>query len=149
MGIILALIILFGVICLLFWYYDDGDSAVICAIVLSFVGVIVLSLIFGISYSSYVDTRTFYDATVEQYRGAITMYEDAAALDIKKASFTDFVYKDYQKNVARMIRNLRYEVVKYNEEIVSKRIMKKNFMFNWLIIAPDKDMKIIRLVDKG
>ncbi|KKM79892.1 hypothetical protein LCGC14_1345350 [marine sediment metagenome] len=148
MGIILLLITLFAAICLLILAADDKESAKVCAIVLSFVMAIILAVIFSISYDSYLSTRTFYSATVEQYRGAVTMYKDAAALDIKKAAFTDFVYKDYQNNVAYMIRDLRNKVIRYNKELISKRIMDKSFMFNWLIIAPDKDMKIIRMVEK-
>ena len=148
MGIILLLITLFAAICLLILAADDKESAKVCAIVLSFVMAIILAVIFSTSYNSYLSTRTFYSATVEQYRGAVTMYKDAAALDIKKAAFTDFVYKDYQNNVAYMIRDLRNKVIRYNKELISKRIMDKSFMFNWLIIAPDKDMKIIRMVEK-
>ena len=148
MGIILLLITLFAAICLLILAADDKESAKVCAIVLSFVMAIILAVIFSTSYDSYLSTRAFYSATVEQYRGAVTMYKDAAALDIKKAAFTDFVYKDYQNNVAYMIRDLRNKVIRYNKELISKRIMDKSFMFNWLIIAPDKDMKIIRMVEK-
>ncbi len=148
MGIILVLITLFTAICLFVYWVIDEETAQIWAIVFTCVMIIVVSAILGESYGSYVSTRTFYDATVEQYRGAITMYEDAAALDIEKAAFTDFVYKDYQDNVAGMILDLRYEIVKYNKKLISKHIMDKSFMFNWLIIAPDKDMKIIRMVER-
>lgn len=148
MGIILMLIALFTAICLLIWALDCEETAQAWVIVFTCVMIIVVSMVLGDSYGSYLRTRTFYDATVEQYRGAITIYEDAAALDIEKAAFTDFVYKDYQDNVAGMILDLRYEIVKYNKKLISKRVMNKSFMFNWLIIAPDKDMKIIRMVER-
>ncbi len=148
MVIILMLVTLFAVVCLFIYYTDGGKAAAVWAIVFTCVMVVILAFVLGNSYTSYLNTRTFYDATVEQYRGAITMYEDAAALDIKKAAFTDFVYQGYQDNVAGMIMDLRNKVIKYNKRLISKRIMNESFMFNWLIIAPDKDMKIIRLVER-
>ena len=148
MGIILALLILSLAIVSLCIIYGDKADAIFGAIVCTIVLLIIVVAVIGTSYSSYINTKTFYTATIEQYRGAITMYEDAAALDIEKAAFTDFVYKDYQNNVAGMIMDLRNKVIEYNKKLISKRIMNESFMFNWLIIAPDKDMKIIRMVER-
>ena len=149
MGTILILILIFAAICLLIYKSEDCKKYTKGWIIaLTCVMIVMITAALGTSYTSYLNARTFYDATVEQYRGAVTMYEDAAALDIEKAAFTDFVYKDYQDNVAFMILTLRRKVVRYNEELISKRIMNKSFMFNWLIIAPDKDMKIIRMVER-
>ena len=109
---------------------------------------IVCLCIWGCSYGSYVDNRTFFDATREQYANAVQMYRDYALLDLKGAAaiaFTDLKYQGYQENMAKFINDLKRQVVNYNEAIVSKRVMKRNFIFKWMIIAPDNDMKIIKM----
>jgi len=104
------------------------------------------------SYSSYLDARTFYDSTREQYANSVEMYHDYALLDLKGAAaiaFTDYKYQDYQKNMADFIRVLRGSVIRYNKRIISKRIMKKTFFFSWLIVAPDPNMKIVKMTSKA
>jgi hypothetical protein len=127
----------------------DGDwvSGLIGSFVTYFLCMIIPVVVLAASYTSYVDLRTSYDATVKQYRQAVTIYVDRAQIDVPKASLTDFKYEGYQGNVADFVRNLRREVVYYNEGIISKRIMKKNWFFNWLIVAPDEDMKVLNLVE--
>lgn len=97
------------------------------------------------SYCSYLQARTFYSATVEQYASAIEMYGDKAVLNVEDAAWTDLKYQGYQKNIADFIKTLREKVAGYNERIIGKRIMNANPIFSWLIIMPDDDMKIIRL----
>lgn len=104
-----------------------------------------LIVVVATSYSTYLNTRTFYSATVEQYATSVEMYEDKAVIDIGSAAWTDFKYKGYQENVAGFIKDLRGEIVAYNTMIISKRVMDANPLFNWLVIAPDDDMKIIKM----
>jgi hypothetical protein len=61
---------------------------------------------------------------------------------------TDFKYQGYQENLAKFITTLRYKVVDYNETIVSKRVMERNWFFNWIIVAPDDDMKILKMISE-
>jgi hypothetical protein len=49
--------------------------------------------------------------------------------------------------MSNFIRDLRREVTKYNERLISKRVMKKNWFFSWVIVAPDDDMKILNMSD--
>ena len=108
------------------------------------------AFVVGHSYSSYLDNRAFYDATIEQYRGAIVMYKDYAVIDIEKtrAAFTDFKYKGYQEAMATMILNLQRRIVIYNRSFILKKIKNKSWFFNWYIIANDPDMKIIRMIEE-
>lgn len=99
------------------------------------------------SYSTYVEARVFYDGIHEQYRDTITMYADRAVIDAEGA-FTDFRYKGYQKAIAGFISDLRYKITKYNTNIISKRVMKRNLFFSWYIVAPDDDMKPLALLLK-
>jgi len=108
----------------------------------------VLSVFLFISYLSYVNARTFYDATMEQYTSAIEIYEDKAIMDVESAAWTDLKYQGYQESISKLIVDLRKRIVHYNEKIISKRIMKNNPVFSWLIIAPDADMKLIKMKTK-
>lgn len=119
-------------------------------------GAVLFSVIFGViifftlftSYDNYLDRRSFYDATVTQYRDQIKMYKNEAQIDIKAVAYTDFKYQGYQKEIAENIRTLTDGVVRYNKSIIQKRIMKNNIIFSWLIVAPDDDMVIISLTEK-
>jgi|GEM_PF-3851052 len=99
------------------------------------------------SYKSYVTTRTQYDAIVNQYKGAVVLYTNYATLDIGKIALTDLKYHNYQNNTASLITDLRKEVISYNDLLISKRTMKKNVLMSWMIQPPDKDMKIINIVE--
>jgi len=113
-------------------------------------GSISTAFIVGSSYSSYLDNRAFYDATIEQYRGAVEMYKDYAVIDMDKTreAFTDFKYQGYQKQIASMIFTLQRRIVKYNRVFIKKKRMVNSWFFNWYIITNDPDMKIIRMIEK-
>lgn len=104
-----------------------------------------LCIVWGISYERYVNCRTFFDGTKEQYASAVTMYSDYAEVDLKSAAWTDLKYQGYQENIAAFIDRLRRKIVGYNREIISKRVMAKNPFFSWLIVEPDEDMLIIKM----
>lgn len=129
---------------------DNEDSLIVAGMGFAMssviVGVILIISVAG-SYSAYVDIRTKYDATITQYKEAVTMYKNHAIIDVEKAAFTDFKYQGYQKNMSDFISSLRYKVTRYNEELISKRIMKKNWFFSWIIVAPDDDMKVLSMSD--
>ena len=152
MGMILSSILIVIVVTALVYYINsDAADVGICTAL----GAGISSLVFGLiiivtiasSYESYVDIRTQYDATVSQYREAVTLYKDNATIDVGQAAFTDLKYQGYQKNMAYFVKDLREQVTSYNRALISKRIMDKNWFFNWVIIAPDNNMKILRLVE--
>ena len=154
MGIILTfLLISCGITYLVYRYGDSnkheglGTDVLVSTIVCGVMSGLLIAFISGISYDNYIDMRTKYDATIAQYKGAITMYGDRAHIDVEKAALVNFKYKGYQDNMSSFIRDLRREIVSYNRGIISKRIMNRNFMFGWLVIAPDKDMKVINMVE--
>lgn len=121
----------------------------ICASIVIF-GTIGTGFIVGDSYNSYLDNRAFYDATIEQYRGAVEMYKDYAVIDMNKtrSAFTDFKYQGYQKEISSMILDLRRKIVSYNRSFMLKKIKNASWFFNWYIIANDPNMKIIRMIEK-
>jgi hypothetical protein len=102
------------------------------------------------SYDNYIELQKFYSATVEQYRGAVEMYEKKAVLNVDRAAWVDFQYQGYQANIASFIIDLRKEVVRYNENLISKKLYKANRLFWPMIHMPDdSDMKIISLSRGG
>ena len=145
MIIVLILLAICTVITFCFWRFEGSDEGIISAIVCAAIMACIFAVPWGISYSTYVGSRTFYDITREQYSSAIVIYEDAAVIDMGQAAFTDLKYQGYQDNVASFIRDMRYSIAVYNRNVQSKRIMKKNPMFSWLIVSPDEDMKLIRM----
>ena len=145
--IIIFLLIAICAIIVFSTYVNDPKNTVGSITVTSVISCVITAIIITSSYISYLDTRAQYDAVINQYKGAVTMYTDYASLDMEKATFTDFKYQGYQENVAGVIIDLRKEIVKYNKVLIKKRLMDKNPFFSWLIIAPDKDMKIINIVE--
>ena len=124
--------------------YDRGPL-VAWGISIGAVLLIIIMIVTGFSYGTYLDCRSFYDSTVEQYKGSISMYEDKALLKVNEDTFTDFKYNGYQENIAGFIKDLRNNVVLYNNTIIQKRKMNQSVAFDWLIISPDDDMKLISM----
>lgn len=136
------------------WTEHSGISVkkdnAFCGIMISGVILSIISLfVVAASYGSYVECRTMYESTIGQYKQAVTMYTDSAEINVESAAMTDFKYNGYQENVADFIKGLRSKVVEYNEMLISKRIMNSNFIFSWLVIGPDEDMKVLRLSDEN
>lgn len=167
MGILLVVFSLIIVIWMLIIFFDTvgySSHSVRKSIKLSIfevgvVGTIILAIyaIFVLvfmtaSYDSYLNARVYYDNIITQYKGAITLYEDkAVALDMEKAAqnaFTDLRFSGYQNKMADFIVDLRKSIVSYNKTVIKKRIMDKNFFYNWYVIPPDEDMKTIDIISK-
>jgi len=116
-----------------------------CIFWFNFVCAVIFSVIIFHSYSSYLDQRSFYDATIEQYATAITMYADYAEIDVESAAWTDLKYQGYQDNISKLIISLRNRTIEYNEAFVKKNKMHNNPFFSWLVIGMDEDMKLIKM----
>lgn len=128
-------------------YSDSGAAVTGITVLISCVFGFVLLMILAVSYSTYVEIRTSYDATLQQYKQAVTVYADHANIDVQKAALTDFKYAGYQNNMADFVRDLRKNIVRYNYKLISKRVVNKNWFFGALIIAPDDDMKVLNLIE--
>jgi hypothetical protein len=144
--VLLCIVFAFAVGSVVRWL-EDGDSGAgigagcLTAIIIGFL----LSFVWTVSYSSYLSDRSFYDATIEQYSSGIVIYNDYAEIDIADAAWTDFKYSGYQENMAGFVKDLRSSIIRYNKDIIEKRIMDKNPLFSWMVIAPDDDMKVIKM----
>ena len=117
-------------------YFTGGYSIVALFMLVAFIG--------G-SYQSYVDTRTFYDSTVEQYSTAVEMYNDKAVIDVESAAWTDLKYQGYQDNISKLILDLRNRIIIYNNNFIKMNKMHSNPFFSWLVVPMDDDMKIIKM----
>lgn len=125
--------------------FDDDELG--CGLLVVFLMVISITLPCGASYSNYVDAKTFYTVTKNQYPQAIEMYEDKAVIKVADISLTDLKYQGYQESMASFIEDFRERVVSYNTTITKKRIYNNNLFFNWFIVMPDDDMKPISLIE--
>lgn len=143
MIIILALLTIGIIITLASWINQNGciSAGIACSIVFT----LICGMIWGGTYKTYLENRSFYSATKEQYHSAIEIYTDYAVIDMGRAAFTDLKYQGYQENIGVFIKDLRNKIIEYNTLIIGKRIMGKNPIFSWLIIEPDKDMVIIKM----
>ena len=149
-AILYTLVVVFLIVMGYFYHKTHSSEREYCngywifGVIISVIGGIVLIDVLGTSYDTYLDNRSFYTATIEQYRSNVTMYKEYAQIDM--TGYTDFRGQGYQKEMSDKIQNLANVIIKYNTSIIEKRIMKKNVIFSWLIIEPDNDMKIIKLV---
>lgn len=142
MIIILILVVIAIIINLLL---DEMDEKQVAALVSGIIIALVLIIAWSVSYGSYVSARNNYDAVIPQYRQTIDLYSDKVNIDVKNGTITDFKYQAYQETIAKLIKDLRWEIKDYNSIVTKKRILKRNPMFSWLIIAPDPDMKILSM----
>jgi len=154
MGILLIVLSIWVIILLATFFnrYDGyrADIMIPAAVVGAVIYLFILAVSVTISYENYIANRVQYDSLIHQYRGAITMYEEKATLNIKKAAvsaMTDVRYNGYQQKMGDFIMDLRKEVVDYNRVFLSKKYMKKNFFYNWFVVAPDPDMKVVDIID--
>lgn len=144
MIIILALLTIATIIIYFSWENSKNDgifAGIACAVIFA----IIFAGTWGSSYKTYLETRSFYSATKEQYHSAIKLYGSHAVIDMGKAAFTDLKYQGYQENISKFITDLRNKIIEYNTTIVKKRVMSKNLFLGWFIIEPDDDMVIIKM----
>ncbi len=124
-------------------------STVICSLVLG----VIMAFILGVSYYNYIGLKQRL-VTIEQYRTSIQMYSDRGILDFKKhekgsyariSDLTDFKYQNYQVQMAKMVDNLKTVTVAYNNNLISKRVLKASWLWSWCVIGPDPDMKPLQM----
>jgi hypothetical protein len=143
---IIILLLISAVIAIIYTTWKNKPSeAIFASILCIMILTVILGISWGKSYQNYLEARSFYSATKEQYHSAIDIYAEYAVIDMGKASFTDFKYMGYQENISKFIADLRERIIEYNETIIEKRVMGKNPLLNWFIIEPDTDMLIIKM----
>lgn len=125
----------------------------ICGLVSTVVALMLLAIIWGGSWSTYVGLQGR-AVTIEQYRHTIEIYADKGVAEFKinssiNSEFTDLKYQNYQTKLANMITELRWQVVKYNRVLVGKRVSKANWFWSWCIVAAPDDFKVIKMEDYG
>lgn len=97
------------------------------------------------SYKSYLSCRKFIDGGYEQHKSAIALYKESSDVNTEKSSLTDSKFDGYQSGLAELIKEYLTAVISYNKIIVGKQKMDGSFMYNALIIAPDDDMKVLKV----
>jgi len=142
MGLILLFIVV-TIVASLYTYNTtnhDKTASITCATVLIVVFSIITTLIVSASWAGYIELKQT-EATIQQYKEAISLYVDKAKLDITDPKvLTDLKYNEYQNSLGRLIMDYRNAVNEYNKNLISRQILNNNIMLNWLIIGPDPDM---------
>ena len=95
------------------------------------------------SYYTYINMKQTHGQVMNNYQEAIETYGNKAIINAK--SLTDFKYEGYQESLSALIKDLRKKAVTYNEYYIGKIELHNNILFSWLIIPPDKDMKLLAL----
>jgi len=123
-------------------YKIDSDLAGI-SIGIGIIMLWVCIMITSVSYGNYIKMKQINEQIMNNYQETIEVYENKAVIDAE--SLTDFRYKGYQESLSSLIKDLRKQVVRYNKFHIGKTELNNNLIFSWLIIAPDKDMKLLKL----
>lgn len=124
----------------------SGDPTIaVMWIVFAILLAVIITASLGKSWTENVEMHVIYDGTVEQYRDAITMYQDVAVINMSVA-FTDFKYEGYQDNIAGFVIDLRSQISHYNKLLIEKRMAKRNIFMNILTFY-DRSLPLIKLTD--
>lgn len=114
-------------------------------------GVVTIIIVIGVggSYSNYLVLKSE-KVTIDQYKSALSIYIKNANIPTGVqgniiSDLTDKKYEHYQDQLAASIERYRRIVVKYNSALVKKRTMNDSIFWNWIVIGPDLDMKVIQM----
>lgn len=124
-------------------------NAIIALTMLSVISFIIIAIIVGNSYGNYIGLKQ-YNVTIQQYANSINLYSKLAVPNkniAQSQEITDLKYQNYQTSIKKLIKDLRWRTVRYNEVLIGKRELNNNIVFNWLIITPDENMKILKMED--
>lgn len=126
----------------------NAVGTLICGIICATVVVVISTATLAISYAQYIGLKQ-YRANFENHAQAINEYTKLAAnFDKRNATeITDLKYQSYQESLKTLIKDFRNYCTEYNRVVVGKRVLDNNIIFNWLIIAPDEDMKVVQVSD--
>jgi len=117
----------------------------ICAFVVSIMLGIVIGIVSGTSYKTYLNLKQ-YRVGIEQYRNAIDLYTTKAKLSTSDRNIiTDLKYNKYQDALGTLVQDYKRIVTTYNNILIGKRALKDNIVFNWLVVGPDPDMKVVEI----
>ena len=125
------------------------ENAVAGLIIPSVISLIIVSIIVGISYGTYIGLKQK-NVIIHQYAESISLYSMLAVPNknvIQSSEITDLKYQNYQESIKELVQQLRRKVVSYNYVLVGKRELGNNVIFDWLIIMPDKNMKTLKMED--
>lgn len=124
-------------------------NAITSFIISSIISIAVVGVIVAISYGSYIGLKQK-NVIIHQYVESINLYSRLAVPNksvTRSLEITDLKYQNYQESIKELVQQLRGRIVSYNYVLVGKQELNNNIILNWLIIAPDKDMKILKMED--
>ena len=102
-----------------------------------------------ISYDTYLDMMEK-QVTIEQEVTGVKAYaENGVGVffpgQLVGKELTDFKFGAYQEEMSDKIKRLKNMVQSYNEHVISKKLMKNNWYWNWWIYMPDMSIQTIEM----
>lgn len=127
---------------------SDWDDFLSPFIISGLISSLIVSIVMMVSYESTISMKQRL-ANINAYKTTITAYvKTSKAFELKPGSeFTDLKYQNYQKQIADLLRDLRLEVVRYNNSLVGKTEFKQSFFWNWIIFAAPEGSQILKMSD--
>ena len=123
---------------------DKFNNMCFVITIFSIFTIAVLVIVVAASYSSYLSLKQDKIA-IQQCEKAINLYLSKANIEMRSDAMTDFKYNRFQKSLLHLIKDYRWFVNRYNNNLIAKRELDNSFMFGLIIIGPDSDMKIINI----
>jgi len=132
MGIIILMVLIVFIVGILTFIateppHDKLAESIAAAVILLLLFGVTAGVTMMVSYSSYVDLKKDI-VSIQQCERAIALYIAKAKLDIKPNTMTDLKYNRYQDGLVKLIQDYKEHVDKYNNNLISKRLLNKNFM---------------------
>lgn len=148
---VLMLATIVGVTTLLSYVCQEGTkeekvtNAWAGLIITGVIATIIMVLIWSVSYNNYIGMQKKL-ATIEQYQQAVELYAKNGVAEFEGKlgnEMTDLKYQNYQTEIGQMIKDLRDNIVEYNETLAGKTALNNSLMWNWCIVMPDNAKLLI------
>ena len=148
-GIVFIVLSITFIVCLLCWVINDTlhkkiKAAIVGGISIPTVCGFIICMCAITSYNTYLNIARYPVTEYRQSYAAITEYDKIISNKGENTlELTDMKFSGYQKEMARLIREHKYKLVKHNNTIMEKRIVANNILVGFLIFEPDPSMKIL------
>lgn len=144
MGFILTLLIISALVAIFIWRMEDAECGIIAFVVCFAISSVIMAFVWGSSYYTYVDLFER-KAAHENCIQTIAKYVDKATpsfgklpnVSVSGRELTDFKFQNYQTSLAELLKDARYNAMKYNASLAGKKVMAKSWYFGACIITDD------------
>jgi len=151
MGFIFFLLFVCSIIALICYIsnYNSGNAAAVGFCICLTLSAVIMFITWADSYGSTVIMQERL-TSIDQYAHTVRVYSKHGVAEFKENSaarpeLTDLKYQNYQNQIGDMITDLRDQINKYNNKLVGKNLMGKNWFWNWCIIDAPEGSVILKM----